>query len=601
MITLFHNLQIEYKILICHLILISLPTLVLIFLYGTQMQENIYTQTITQEQALSSQTSLTLTSSLDQVKKISASIQESSLIQRIIENSSNVHNTSELNLDFQLFYQLVQTLTEGDLVTNIRVFTDYSPSYAEHSTILSPLSETNGTYWNGIFNSTNKSELYCPSFYLSDYETSNLGTLCYIVKIEHSHFTNSPTYIAIYFSQSEIENILMQNIPNNTSFSYIVNERNSIIASSNYQLVGTYLMSYAEILNNAVSSNSYIINEVLGENFYTGCYRLGNSDWYMVSILPIAPLELQGKQIIGKFFLIYLCLLIIAFIIANKLSASITLRIKSLAKQMENVLGERPTKMPQPLYKDEIGALITTYNYMADEINLLLTKEAESAESLRISEFQALQAQINPHFLYNTMDMINWLSQSGRNKEVTNAIHSLSSFYKLTLSKNTIITTIETEAQHVSLYVTLQNMRFENKIDFLIDIPDNLLQHTLPKLTFQPIVENAILHGILEKNSVSGSIVITGWIEDQTVVLLISDNGVGIPSDKLIHLLDGAASNTKGSNIGIFNTHKRLKTLYGQDYGLIYHSTIHVGTDVEIRIPLQKESTTPTTKVDSNL
>ena len=247
--------------------------------------------------------------------------------------------------------------------------------------------------------------------------------------------------------------------------------------------------------------------------------------------------------------------------------------------------------MESPVYHDEVGDLIDTYNYMTRKMDKLMADQAKAAEELRIAEFKSLQAQINPHFLYNTMDMINWLALQGRNNEVSSAVQKLSRFYKLTLSRKKSISTIGNEEEHVSIYVDLQNMRYHNSIDFVSDIPDELTEYQIPKLTLQPIIENAILHGILEKSSKSGTIVLTGWMEDEDIVLLISDDGVGIPPDLLKNIVSGEVkSSSGGTNIAIYNTHKRLQILYGENYGLKYSSTPGQGTEVEIRIPARRQS-----------
>ena len=169
-------------------------------------------------------------------------------------------------------------------------------------------------------------------------------------------------------------------------------------------------------------------------------------------------------------------------------------------------------------------------------------------------------------------------------------MQSLSRFYKLTLSRKKGISTISRELEHVTLYVQLQNMRYHDSIELITDIPDELSEYQIPKLTLQPVVENSILHGILEKPSKSGTIVITGWMEDETVVLLISDDGVGIPPEILETILSGTGqSRSGGTNIAVYNTHRRLQILYGNDYGLSYSSKPDEGTEVEIRFPARRE------------
>lgn len=290
----------------------------------------------------------------------------------------------------------------------------------------------------------------------------------------------------------------------------------------------------------------------------------------------------------GLIVLIYLVCILAAFMIATLLSRSLTNRLSAVIDQMTTCRLGLPAALPDSDTQDEIGELVDSYNYMSHMIQGLVEEQAKAAEDLRIAEFNSLQAQMNPHFLYNTMDMINWLSQQGRSQEVTLAIQKLSRFYKLTLSRKQSLSTIQDELEHVSIYVELQNMRFDDNIEFIVDMPDSLMEHAIPKLTFQPVVENSILHGIMEKEEKEGTIVLTGWKDDtDTVVILISDNGVGIPPEKLENILSEKkiAAGGSGTSIAVYNTHRRLQLIYGSEYGLKYSSTPDVGTEVEIRIP----------------
>ena len=190
--------------------------------------------------------------------------------------------------------------------------------------------------------------------------------------------------------------------------------------------------------------------------------------------------------------------------------------------------------------------------------------------------------------------MINWLSQTGRSEEVTQAIQALSRFYKLTLSRKSLMNSIETELQHVSLYVKLQNMRYDDCVTFVIDVPEELYEYTIPKLTFQPIVENAFLHGIMTTEEKKGSILLTGWRSGDDIEFIISDDGAGIPPEKLDTLMydvdhtdtdSGVKQPAIPGHIGIYNTNLRLKSLYGESYGLFFTSTLGKGTEVTFKIP----------------
>lgn len=184
------------------------------------------------------------------------------------------------------------------------------------------------------------------------------------------------------------------------------------------------------------------------------------------------------------------------------------------------------------------------------------------------------------------MDVINWMVLQNKPEEASTVIQQLAHFYRLTLSHKKNIGTIKEEFEHVEAYAQLQNQRFPNAIDFVIDMPDELTRYQIPKLTMQPIVENSIIHGIMEKSSKKGTIVITGWEENDDIYILVSDDGVGIPSDILKCILtDDSRRSSRGSNIAIYNIHNRLQLLYGSDYGLSYESKEGEGCEVTIRIP----------------
>lgn len=593
----FKNANIRSKLLASHLILIAVPTIMVTLFFYYEIYGLVVNDTIRQEQALSKQTSMTMDTTLEQIGKISASVRSNRFLTKILQPVSSESDNFVNSKDEQAtFYTTLKSQIDGELVTDIKIYTDlvddslYDNPYTNN--VFEPLSDTQGSYWSGIFSGSSQYALYCPSFYLSTYEINQYGSLAYIERI--TTYDNGKlrplAYIAVYFSKDTLESTLNQDISTTDSVYYILNERENLVAASDYALAGTYMMSYDTIVDTAATSTGFTTKNVVNQDVYAGCYNITGTDWYMVSILPAAPIVAKGNDIINTFIIFYIILLIVAFILAYCISHSLTRRLEDVSYQMRLVRKQKPVRMPDPKIHDEIGDLVDTYNYMTDEMNLLMDHQAQAAEDLRISELRALQAQINPHFLYNTMEMINWLSQTGKRNEVTAAIQALSRFYKLTLSKKDLLTTVAEEAEHAELYVRLQNMRFQDKIQFLVDIPDELLSEHMPKLTFQPVVENSIQHGILEKESKEGTIVLTGWHEGDDAVFLISDDGVGIAPERIQTILSGTGESKKGSNIGVYNTHRRLQILYGPDYGLSYSSTPGQGTEVMIRIGIHGDT-----------
>lgn len=327
-----------------------------------------------------------------------------------------------------------------------------------------------------------------------------------------------------------------------------------------------------------------------GQGYDCVYQRSSDTGLTVVGMIPMSFLQKTARGLQKTTIMLILASLMLCIFLANILAKGIAGPIKRTSKAMQQFAeGDFSVRLPEGR-RDEIGTMNSVFNQTIEKIEQLIKQVVEMETVNKDIEFQALQAQINPHFLYNTMDMINWMALQGQTDEISHAVQSLSRFYKLTLSRKKGISTIARELEHVTIYVQLQNMRYHDSIELITDIPDELSEYQIPKLTLQPVVENSILHGILEKESKSGTIVITGWMENEDIVLLISDDGVGISPEILSTILSGKGkSQSGGTNIAVYNTHRRLQILYGNNYGLTYSSKPGEGTEVEIRFPAHRE------------
>ena len=565
------NLSLQTKFTIALISIVVLPAFLTVFLFYGRLYNMVVSNTIRQEQDASAKTAPLIERTMDTILATTRNITGQNFFQELfympVSDSSEKLATSNHAIDFK---NAVQRLTTDSIVTDVRIYVDFPDdlkslnAYPNTEDLLAPLSQAKGTYWYGIFQGNREpQEMFCPSFYLGSQEKQNYGDMAYICPLSlYYHSTAYKAYLAVYFSDDKLNNILSDNLSLEGSVSYIVNERDAIVATSDQSLSGIYRLDYDTIKDSFMSSNNFIERNILDTKVYAGFYSISNTDWFMVTILPAPPLIHESNHLMLQIALLYAGFLVLALIFANILAHSITGRLSSVIRQMQTVRHGPPTPMESPEAHDEIGDLIDTYNYMTRKMDELMKKQAKSAEDLRIAEFNSLQAQINPHFLYNTMDMINWMALQGQTEEISHAVQSLSRFYKLTLSRKKGISTIARELEHVTIYVQLQNMRYHDSIELITDIPDELSEYQIPKLTLQPVVENSILHGILEKESKSGTIVITGWMENKDIVLLISDDGVGISPEILSTILSGSGnSQSGGTNIAVYNTHRRLQIL----------------------------------------
>jgi len=453
---------------------------------------------------------------------------------------------------------------------------------------ISDTSAIRNTYWYGIFSGQETDTLFAPEYFLSVAERSAYGSLAVIRKQEFAVDGGMKTVFVAVYTFDEILVAPIRDIGLDTVegiISFILNSRDTVVAQTDGTAYGTYAMNYRDIALHIPDEGVFIQREVAGTSVFMTYRDIGSTDWRMAWIVPQASIMAQSRHVIFQFAVIYAIMTILVLIIGIVQSNTIVKRIKSLRNQMRQIKTERPKPLTLLPGKDEVGELIETYNYMVERINTLLDDTIEAAVDLKNKEIKALRAQIDPHFLYNTLDMIKWLIKAGSNDKASAAIMALSRFYRLTLNRGNLTASVSAELEHVSLYITLMNMRFDEKIEYLIDMPEDMLEYEIPMIIFQPIVENAIQHGIFEKPSKSGKIIITGWSDDETLYFLISDDGIGMTAEQISGLMHTETGEEEDVGIGAYNTHKRLQLMCGRDdCGLYYSSEYGKGTDVTFRI-----------------
>ncbi|MGD2078001.1 MAG: histidine kinase [Chloroflexota bacterium] len=272
------------------------------------------------------------------------------------------------------------------------------------------------------------------------------------------------------------------------------------------------------------------------------------------------------------------------------ISASIYVPIKKLHNVTRTITGQDLQALVTTNNVDEITELGISFNLMIGQIRELLNAKMQEQENLKKAELRTLQAQINPHFLYNTLDTIVWMAESNKPDQVIEIVRALSSFFRIALSKGKDWISLRQELEHVESYLKIQRMRYRDILEYEIDVDEALLDSTILKLTLQPLVENALYHGIKSKRG-GGLIVVSvkhGMLGD--VVLEVRDDGVGFTPYKLAQIreiLDGETGDItmKEGGFGLQNVNKRIKLYYGQQYGLAIQSHYRSGTQVTVTIP----------------
>ena len=319
---------------------------------------------------------------------------------------------------------------------------------------------------------------------------------------------------------------------------------------------------------------------------------VGYTGWKLVGVVPSENLWDNYGQLVLFFLFVVLFSIFLLVFVNLRLSEWITAPVKKLdraVKELEHGSTEVDFDVGGPgeveHLSHSIRSMVSTMRHLMDDI-------IEQEEQKRRSELEVLQSQINPHFLYNTLDSVIWMTENGRTDDAVVMLTSLARFFRISLSRGSSIIPIRDELEHARHYLTIQKMRYKNKFSATITAEDGVESLYTIKLIVQPILENAIYHGMAYADG-DGEITVRAFRDGGDVLIEVSDNGPGMPEEVVESLLDpngpAAAAGAKGSGIGFRNVHRRIRLTFGADYGLTIFSEPDDGTTVRIRLPALDE------------
>lgn len=380
-----------------------------------------------------------------------------------------------------------------------------------------------------------------------------------------------------------IKEVIENAKPGTAGFIYILDDKNDIVYTPINKIVYRIKEEWIDDIDNKIA-----ITNINGDNYQLTKSVSDYTGWQTIGVFP----ESEGLRVI-KYIRYYSIIIgIIALIIAEILviifTKSIVNPILKLKKLMKKAQEGDLTVSFNSKYNDEIGELGSSFNNMVKEINNLINLVHIEEKNKRIAEMNVLQAQIKPHFMYNTLDTIRWMAEEHNEEDIVEIIESFTNLLRISLSKGKEIITVKEELKHIESYLTIQKIRYEDKLNYKIEFDENILDYKLAKLILQPLIENSIYHGIKEKRGV-GNITIIGKVKDEMLYFSVSDNGKGIDK-QLLNKIDNDLLNGKINDnkigYGIFNVNERIQIMYGKEYGLTYKSIYGEGTIVEVRHPI---------------
>jgi len=383
-----------------------------------------------------------------------------------------------------------------------------------------------------------------------------------------------------------IKSVIEHVKPAKNGFVYIVDNNGEIVYSPVNEIVYRIKNEWTKnggdkVLIKRIKESDYEI--IHKDSNYTG--------WRTVEVFPLNESLKVMKSLVYYSILVAIITLLIAEILAIFFTRSIVKPISKLKRLMKKTEQGNFDVVFNIKYNDEIGELGSAFNNMVREIKNLVNLVEVEGKKKRKAEISILHAQIKPHFIYNTLDTIQWMAQEQGAQDIVSLVGNLTNLLRIGLSAGAEKIKISQEIRHVESYLLIQKIRYEDKLNYEINIQEEILNLYVIKLILQPLVENAIYHGIKEKRG-SGYIKISGMLKDEKIYFTIVDNGIGIKEERLIEINEMLKGKIIGNAVlgyGIFNVNEKIKLTYGEKYGLKYHSIYGEGTTVVLSHPIVRD------------
>ncbi len=400
--------------------------------------------------------------------------------------------------------------------------------------------------------------------------------------------------LLVDMNYSGIERIFPEAAMQDGGYIYLIDKNGEIIYHPKQKLIYSGLFR-----ENNLQAATY--TDGLHEERFDGVTRqvivkdTGYTGWRIVSVIPNSAFQVTNAQMQVLVAAIAGLAIVLIVIVNYFVSALVTNPIRKLDDSVR-VLDEGKLEDLRVFEggPNEVAHLGRTIRRAVDQMRRLMDDVVREQEEKRKSEFDTLQAQINPHFLYNTLDSIVWMIESGNDREAISMVTALASLFRISLSGGHTVIPIQTELQHAGYYLYIQNIRYKNKFTVNTEVDAGIEEQNTIKLVLQPLLENAIYHA-MEMMDGDGVITIRGYAREDGVYLEVADNGLGMTREKMDSLLqpppdDAPVPGRRGSGIGLRNVHQRIQLYYGPQYGLEVESELDVGTTVRVHLPPGKST-----------
>lgn len=569
LIQLFKNMKLRHKVLVTYAFVGVLPIAVLGCFCYHQSKNMLVEHENSNMQDCLDQAVLSIDNQLDIYNNLSDYIAYNQSICQVISydysTSYEIYEKYE-NLTNLLDPMLASLKYFHSKVNQITIYT--SNNFVKHDTTVAPISTIVNTEW-----------------YKQVKEQSNRDTLWFVKPEQKMAFTarkmptlegtDYPSVLYIAVDYNDLFSPLMDMTSSDYGI-YVVDQDNSVVYSHNKFSKDSkeYAMNYDTLLEEMEDENA---------SQYTIVKDQVSSGWKVLLYKPNSAIMSSVRNIALISVVVTLCCIVASLLAATGISRFMVTDIEKLTENMKNVQTGNLEITVTSNSKDEVGNLIRGFGMMIERIHLLINEVYEGEIAQKEYEMKALQAQINPHFLYNSLSLINWKAIEANEQDISRITLLLSTFYRTALNRGDNILSVRDEITNMKCYLDIQLMMHENNFDVIVDIPEEMYQYQTLNLILQPIVENAIDHGVDLLTDRRGVISIKGVQSAGTISFIVEDNGVGMDEEKAETIL---TKQSKG--YGIRNVNERIKLLYGHEYCMQIHSEVGVGTKVTVVMPAIK-------------
>lgn len=581
------KLSISKRMIIIYAFCVLIPACTLLYVYYLKSTSTIEEEVAASMLQTMKQCDINISSKLSNIEAISDELFMNPILQEFVGDENGDDILYQYTQSKEIKEKLVMVKNSKDIY-RIRIFVNGNKLASSEKVNFFSIDDLKNKLWyENVIN--NYGRIYWSGAYKETYPESNevyVISCARIIKHSYNYIDNDGV-LMIDIPESNIYSILSDtNTQNNKVF--ILDSEGKIVSDSDKDMLGKEIKDKKKI--DFIYKNDSGIEKINedGRRHIVVYQTIQTNGWKLVSEMDIRGFVKNSTILnnITVFLMIIITILIIAFgifLIFAHVVDVMNQQVKNMVVVAEQVgINDMDVSFTANT-KGDLTSLEKHVNIMIQKIRALMEEAYQSKIKEREAQVNALQAQINPHFLYNTLDTINWMAVKIGANEISFIVNTLAKYFRLSLSNGKTIVTIKDELELIKVYLTIQQIRYKKAIEFEFRIDDVVNDYSIQKLTLQPIVENAIVHGLQKNANRGGRITVEAKKCCEDIIFVISDTGVGIDEEIIEKVLNNLPNGKEGS-YGLYNVNERIKLFFGNEYGIKIESQKGIGTSVRIKI-----------------